>query len=100
MISLQFGEKGVNPNIILCNRLIFLHGPPGTGKTTICKAIAQKLSIRLIDAYPLSQLIEINCHSLLSKWFSESGKLVTKLFEKIKEYANTPNVSNFFKKIY
>ena len=29
--------------------------------------------------------MEINAHSLFSKWFSESGKLVTKLFQKISE---------------
>lgn len=28
-------------------------------------------------------LIEVNAHSLFSKWFSESGKLVSRLFAKI-----------------
>jgi hypothetical protein len=31
------------------------------------------------------QLIEVNAHSLFSKWFSESGKLVSRLFAKILE---------------
>ena len=31
------------------------------------------------------QLIEVNAHSLFSKWFSESGKLVARLFDKILE---------------
>ena len=53
---------------------------PGTGKTSLCKALAQKLAIRLSDRYNYGQLIEINAHSLFSKWFSESGKLVMKLF--------------------
>ncbi|KAK5892447.1 hypothetical protein CesoFtcFv8_012825 [Champsocephalus esox] len=57
--------------------------PPGTGKTSLCKALAQKLSIRLSSRYSYGQFVEINSHSLFSKWFSESGKLVTKMFQKI-----------------
>ena len=30
---------------------VLFHGPPGTGKTSLCKALAQKLSIRFIDRY-------------------------------------------------
>ena len=35
--------------------------------------------------FPHGQLIEVNAHSLFSKWFSESGKLVSRLFAKIME---------------
>ncbi|ETE66475.1 Pachytene checkpoint protein 2-like protein [Ophiophagus hannah] len=59
--------------------------PPGTGKTSLCRAMAQKLTIRLSHRYCYGQLVEINSHSLFSKWFSESGKLVTKMFQKIQE---------------
>lgn len=75
----------VDQNIISCNRLILLHGKPGTGKTSLAKALAQKLSIRMNNQYQFSHLFEINSHSLFSRYFSESGKLVMKLFQQIQE---------------
>lgn len=68
--------------------MVLLHGPPGTGKTTICKALAQKMFIRNSDRYNSGILLEVNSHSLFSKWFSESGKLVMKLFAHIGEIAD------------
>jgi SpoVK/Ycf46/Vps4 family AAA+-type ATPase len=60
----------------------------GTGKTTICKALAQKAFIRNSDKYSHGVLLEVNSHSLFSKWFSESGKLVMKLFAHINDIAD------------
>ncbi|XP_005804742.1 pachytene checkpoint protein 2 homolog [Xiphophorus maculatus] len=81
--TIYFSDKNVDSNLISWNRVVLLHGPPGTGKTSLCKALAQKLSIRLSSRYTIGQFVEINSHSLFSKWFSESGKLVTKMFQKI-----------------
>uniref|UniRef100_A0A3Q1GGL2 Pachytene checkpoint protein 2 homolog n=1 Tax=Acanthochromis polyacanthus TaxID=80966 RepID=A0A3Q1GGL2_9TELE len=83
--TIYFSDKNVDSNLISWNRVVLLHGPPGTGKTSLCKALAQKLSIRLSNRYSYGQFVEINSHSLFSKWFSESGKLVTKMFQKIQQ---------------
>ncbi|PVG00026.1 AAA-domain-containing protein [Serendipita vermifera] len=80
-------EANVDFNLVAWNRVVLLHGPPGTGKTSLCKALAQKLSIRLSERYTQCRLLEINSHSLFSKWFSESGKLVQKLFSAVSEMA-------------
>lgn len=40
-------------------------------------------------------LMEINSHSLFSKWFSESGKLVLKLFQQLHEYLEDPQTFVF-----
>ncbi|EGF98129.1 uncharacterized protein MELLADRAFT_96142 [Melampsora larici-populina 98AG31] len=83
--SIIFAERNVNQALIAWHRLILLHGPPGTGKTSLCRSLSQKISIRLSYLYQKTELIEINSHSLFSKWFSESGKLVQSLFLKISE---------------
>eukprot|EP00056_Hartaetosiga_gracilis_P002114 m.50843 g.50843 ORF g.50843 m.50843 type:complete len:478 (-) comp10916_c0_seq2:103-1536(-) len=82
--TMLFSDHAVNSTIISWNRVLLLHGPPGTGKTSLCKALAQKLSIRFSRRYTHGRLIEINSHSLFSKWFSESGKLVGKMFEDVR----------------
>lgn len=64
-------------------RTIFADFSTGSGKSTLCRALAQKLSIRLGDSFPRSTLIEINTNAMLSKYFGESGKLIGAMFEKI-----------------
>ncbi|PYH36850.1 putative pachytene checkpoint component Pch2 [Aspergillus neoniger CBS 115656] len=68
------------------NKLILIWGPPGTGKTSLCRGLAQKLAIRLGKDYPQSKLFEINAYSLGSKYFGESSRLVNGMFENIETF--------------
>jgi SpoVK/Ycf46/Vps4 family AAA+-type ATPase len=36
------------------------------------------------------KLIEVNCHSLFSKWFSESGKQIKEMFDDVRKLASAP----------
>ena len=42
-----------------------------------------KTSSAMPCRFSRGQLVEVNAHSLFSKWFSESGKLVSRLFARI-----------------
>ncbi len=88
--TLLLSGASVDPNLVSWNKVVLLHGPPGTGKTSLCKALAHKLSIRLSKCYDYGQLVEVNSHSLFSKWFSESGKLVQRMFDSIREIVDDP----------
>jgi len=54
----------------------------------VCSVLLKGASLNPVvesDRYDHGKLIEINSHSLFSKWFSESGKLVQRLFAQVTE---------------
>lgn len=73
------------------NKLLLVHGPPGTGKTTLCKALCQKLSVRRefsdesdsINTSYKGIIIELSCSRIFSKWFGESSKNISIIFKDI-----------------
>jgi hypothetical protein len=89
--SMLFSDMDIDPNVISVNRVILLQGPPGTGKTSLCRGLAQTLSIRLSARYGHMEIVEINANNLFSKYFAESGKLVTRLFEQISQRLDDKN---------
>ena len=60
---------------------IILHGPPGTGKTTIAKALATEVK---------ASFYEMSAAELLSKWVGESEERVRDLFDTARD--NRPSI--------
>lgn len=60
---------------------ILLHGPPGTGKTTIARALASEVR---------ASFYEQSAADLLSKWVGESEQRVAQLFARAR--ANRPSI--------
>ena len=68
-----FAEANVNPP-----KGILLHGPPGSGKTMIAKAVA---------ATSEANFISVKGPELISKWVGESEKGVREVFRKARQSA-------------
>ena len=86
LVTTILQKKNVDPDLCGANNIILFHGPPGTGKTSLCKSLAQTATNHMIDMniYKEGVLFEVNANSIFSKWFGETGKNVQMMFNQIK----------------
>ncbi|MFX0149716.1 MAG: AAA family ATPase [Candidatus Hodarchaeota archaeon] len=59
-------------------RGVLLYGPPGTGKTLLAKALANEIE---------ANFLVVKGPELLSKWFSESARMIRELFRRARQLA-------------
>lgn len=64
------------PDFVEAPRSLLLYGPPGTGKTLLAKAASNTLHANFFEA---------RTSTLLSKYFGESSKIVSMLFDKARK---------------
>ncbi|KAF2740395.1 AAA-domain-containing protein [Polyplosphaeria fusca] len=87
MLRMSISDNGLDTALVVWHNVALLWGPPGSGKTTLAQALAQRLSIRLSNAFSSTKLVQVNSSTLTSKWFGESSKLVGQLFDALSQLA-------------
>lgn len=73
-------QRKLKVDTFAISNTVLLFGPPGTGKTTLAKAIAQKISVRTQP----SNFFHVKAASLISKFYGESCKMIEALFCEIR----------------
>jgi len=77
VLGLRLREK-LPFEVTALHGLLVLHGPPGTGKTTLARGLPNELAPLMLSKH--ARLIEVNPHGLMSAEHGQSQRKVTELF--------------------
>ena len=101
--SAELARTGASSMLVSRSGLILLHGPPGSGKSSLARALAQKLAIwhvggsrqeELNDSgvalyagaeVATATLYEINAAQCMSKFLGESSKTLQRAFARVRD---------------
>jgi len=72
------------------SKIIFVHGPPGCGKTTMVRGVCNEAGKRMIGEQ--CYFAELNFHNLYSQNYGESEKLIAKAFKYVEELSTFGNI--------
>ncbi|SCV03067.1 LAME_0H07448g1_1 [Lachancea meyersii CBS 8951] len=100
----NFSQQKLSHTLVSNNKLLLVHGPPGTGKTTVCKALCQKLAIRhsgkTHKVFQTNEcqaiIVELSCSQIFSRWFGESAKNLGRIFQDVENLLLNESHKNRF----
>ncbi len=66
--AMFFAKKEVSPSLIAWNRVVLLHGPPGTGKTSLCRYESIVLILFFLFFFSFLCMLINQCRALSGAW--------------------------------
>lgn len=83
---LHYQATQVDVTYFNVSKTVLVCGPPGTGKSTLSRAVFQRLSIRMSRA---TYLVEINASKIFTRYYGDSAGSLTKILNGLEELSKS-----------